>query len=150
MHVTDTLKSGLDTISKPFVFSAKLGYRGVETFVESTQPRNKWILGACVVAGIWAHRMAEVYAPQILCSIVVAHTVSHMKIPIFANFFAYTVVAPGIVPTLVPIVAYIAAAVAAYLFVLGGNGACRLIFGKSSELKTSEEAKGGQDKSSMV
>jgi len=135
MEFTIPLKEALNTVSKPFTFSAHLGYRGVKAIVYHSQPRNKWVLGVCVVGGVWAHRMAEVYAPQILADLVVAHTVTQIKYRFIGVWFGRLVVAPGIVPTLVPIAAYMVAAVVAYALVLGGNGFCYLISGSSSQSK---------------
>jgi len=142
MKVNPSLDNALSTLAKPFAFSAKLGYRGVSAIVYHSQPRNKWVLGICVVGGVWAHRMAEVYAPGILANLVVSHTISCVNIPMFGSIWATCVVAPAVVPTLVPVVAYVVAAVAAYVFVLGGNGLCHLFSRNPSPSMTMMEKKG--------
>jgi len=126
MQFSTSLDNALHTVAKPFAFSAKLGYRGVSVIVYQSQPRNKWVLVVCVIGGIWAHRMAEVYAPKILTDLVVSHTISYVGSHYAGIALGTLVVAPGVVPTLVPVVAYLVAAVAAYMFVLGGNGMCHL------------------------
>jgi len=102
-------------------------YRGVRAVVIHSHPRNKWVLGASLVGGVWAHRMAEVYAPQILADLVIAHTIEYMGSTALGFAVGTMVVAPGVVPTLVPVTAYISAAVVIYALVLGGNGVCGII-----------------------
>jgi len=107
-------------------------YRGVEAVVINSNPRNKWVLGVSLVGGVWAHRMAEVYAPQILADLVIAHTIKYLGSATLGFAVGTMFVAPGVVPTLVPVAAYLSAVIMIYALVLGGNGVCGLLARKGA------------------
>ncbi len=131
MRAVCAVRRGAEIASKPFVFGAKLGYRGVSGFIEHSRPRNKWVWGACVAAGIWAHRMTEVYAPKFIADIIVAHTVSNWGSFLGTIYGAY-ILAPGLIPSIVPFAAYAAGVLGGLAAVLAINTLCLLILGKPS------------------
>ncbi len=118
--------------SRPFVYCGALGYRGVCALVEGSKPRNKWVWGACVASGIWAHRMAEVYSPGFIADIIVARTVSNWG-KVIGTIYGAFIIAPGMIPTITPYVAYGAGALAGLAAVLAINTMCLLILGKPSK-----------------
>ena len=129
MRVAYSVQRGAEMASKPFVYCGTIGYRGVCGLVEYSQPRNKWVWGACVASGIWAHRMAEVYSPRFIADIIVAHTVSNWG-NVIGTIYGAFIIAPGMIPTITPYVAYGAGALAGLATVLVINGLCLLILGK--------------------
>ncbi len=147
MAYVESFGRAAETLAKPFAFSAKLGYRGVVTLIDYSQPRNKWVFGICVIGGVWAHRMAEVYAPAIITDLVVEHTIRYLNNRAAGKVLGRFVVAPGVVPTLIPLVSYATAAVFAYGLVLSGNGVCALISCRKRQKGSAEVAPEG---SSMV